>query len=129
MNATLSGVISGVGTLTKTGAGILTLNPVADLTALGGLTSGGGTTLVNGPLGNGSSVASATNGGHLAFGTTSQTLASLNIGAGSTVSLSGGAASAFGSPGFKSTAIVPEPGTLGLLLVGTLGALHRRRRD
>ena len=129
LNATLSGVISGVGTLTKTGAGILTLNPVADLTALGGLTSGGGTTLVNGPLGNGSSVASATNGGHLAFGTTSQTLASLNIGAGSTVSFSGGAASAFGSPGFKSTANVPEPGTIGLLLVGALGMLGRCRRD
>ena len=127
-NATLTGVISGVGTLTKTGAGTLTLDPAADLTVLGGLTAGGGTTLIDGQLGNGSAVASATNGGHLAFGTVSQTLASLNIGAGSTVSFSGGAASAFGAPGFKSTALVPEPGTIGLLLVGTLGVLARRRR-
>ena len=128
-NVTLaSALTSSGGTLTKTGAGILTLDPAAKLTALGGLTASGGTTLINGQLGTGSSVASATNGGHLAFGTTSQTLASLNIGAGSTVSFSSGAASAFGAPGFKSTDIVPEPGTIGLLLVGTLGVLARRRR-
>ncbi|KAB2641131.1 MAG: PEP-CTERM sorting domain-containing protein, partial [Verrucomicrobia bacterium] len=36
----------------------------------------------------------------------------------------------FGSPAssFGGGATVPEPGTLGLLLVGALGMLNRRRR-
>jgi hypothetical protein len=66
----------------------------------------------------------------------SQTLSSLTIGAGATVVFTSGAASGsfgggdkgagFGSLGGGAT--VPEPGTLGLLLVGALGMLNRRRR-
>ncbi len=37
----------------------------------------------------------------------------------------GNAASSFGG----GSAVVPEPGTIGLLLVGALGVLNRRRRQ
>ena len=32
------------------------------------------------------------------------------------------------APSFGGGSVVPEPGTLGLLLVGALGILNRRRR-
>ena len=72
----------------------------------------------------------------LRFGSVSQTLSSLTIGAGATVIFtSGTAAGAFsgGGSGGKTaslgggSAVVPEPGTLGLLLVGALCVLNRRR--
>jgi hypothetical protein len=84
------------------------------------------------------------NGTKLRFGSVSQTLTSLTIGAGATVVFTsglasgsltgddgGGKAAGFGSPAssFGGGATVPEPGTLGLLLVGALGMLNRRRRQ
>jgi len=69
----------------------------------------------------------------LRFGSVSQTLGSLTIGAGATVVFTSGLASgAFSGDdkgaGFAGGAAVPEPGTLGLLLVGALGMLNRRRQ-
>ena len=73
--------------------------------------------------------------GNLKFGSVSQALSSLTIGAGATVVFTSGTASGALSgggegkaPGFGGGAVVPEPGTLGLLLVGALGMLNRRRR-
>ncbi|MEI8106833.1 MAG: PEP-CTERM sorting domain-containing protein, partial [Verrucomicrobiota bacterium] len=70
----------------------------------------------------------------LKFGSVSQTLGSLTIGAGSTVTFTGG--EALGSfsggskvSGFVGASTVPEPGTIGLLLVGALGFVNRRRRQ
>ena len=56
----------------------------------------------------------------LKFGSVSQTLSSLTIGAGSTVTFTGGLASFSGgsrgkAPSFGGTAVVPEPGALGVL--------------
>jgi len=68
----------------------------------------------------------------LKFGSVSQTLSSLTIGAGSTVTFTSGLASFSGGgkgASFGGTATVPEPGTLGLLLIGALGVLNRRRRQ
>ena len=75
----------------------------------------------------------------LRFGSVSQTLSSLNIGAGATVVLtSGSATGAFSGVGegdkvseglsLGVSAAVPEPGTFALLLVGALGGLARRHR-
>jgi autotransporter-associated beta strand protein len=101
-----------------------------------------GTANVNGILGTAPGLAVVTvtdagNGTKLRFGSVSQTLSSLTIGAGATVIFTSGAASGsfgggdkgagFGSLGGGAT--VPEPGTLGLLLVGALGMLNRRRRQ
>ncbi|MCE9608942.1 MAG: autotransporter-associated beta strand repeat-containing protein [Chthoniobacter sp.] len=122
------------GSLIKEGAGVLKLDGNQNYTAL---TANAGTTNVNGNFSAGASVAVNNAGTKLRFGSVSQTLNSLSIGAGATVvftsdtasgSLTGGGvgkAPAFGS----GSAVVPEPGTLGLLLVGALGMLNRRRRQ
>jgi hypothetical protein len=80
-------------------------------------------------------------GPKLRFGTVSQTLGSLTIGAGATVVFTSGLAScSFGGgegggkgggkgAGFGGGAVVPEPGTIGLLLVGALGMMGRSRRQ
>ena len=89
--------ISGVGTVAKSGAGTLEIN---------GAIGSGGVTL---------DATAGTTRLHL-----SQTLASLTIGAGATV--------VFASPlPAFAPATVPEPGTFGLMLVGALGMLRRRR--
>ncbi|MCX6978971.1 MAG: PEP-CTERM sorting domain-containing protein, partial [Verrucomicrobia bacterium] len=71
---------------------------------------------------------------YLKFGSVSPSLASLTIGAGSTVTFSNGLASgAFTSTDSKATNftafVVPEPSSVALLLVGSLGMLNRRRRS
>ena len=130
---TLSGNISQSGThsLTKTGLGTLNLNGAQ---SYDNLAANAGTTNVNGSLGTnpGTGTAAVTVGAStkLKFGSVSQKLSSLTIGAGATVTFTSGPAAfadsgkAFGS----GSAVVPEPGTLGLLLVGALGVLGRRRR-
>jgi len=120
--------------LVKTGAGALKLDGAQGYDIL---TANGGTTNVNGALGigSGTAVVAVNNSGTiLKFGSVSQTLSSLTIGAGSTVIFTSGTASGSFIGGGKSaalgggSAVVPEPGTLGLLLVGALGLLNRRRR-
>jgi fibronectin-binding autotransporter adhesin len=104
------------------------------------LTVSGGTLNVNGQIGtdpaNGTASVTVTGAGTaLKFGSVSQTLSSLTIGAGATLTFGSGAASgAFSGGGFKGASVgggsvVPEPGTIGLLLVGAIGVLNRRRRQ
>ena len=121
--------------LTKTGGGMLNLGGTQTYDTL---TASAGTTNVNSAVGNGgTSVTVNHSGTTLKFGSVSQTLSSLNIGAGATVTFTSGAASgAFSGGGgggkarsFGGSAVVPEPGTIGLLLVGALGVLNRRRRQ
>lgn len=137
-DAILSGNISssaaGAG-ITKTGAGSVQLNGTQGYDVLNATA---GTTNVNGALGftAGAGVVTVSNSGtKLRFGTVSQTLTSLTIGAGSTVVFTSGAATGSftgggegGGKSFGGGAVVPEPGTLGLLIVGALGMLGRRRR-
>ena len=132
--------------VTKIGLGVQNLDGTQSYNALA---VNDGTLNVNGTLGTGTAAVTVadTAGGApttLRFGTVSQTLGSLSIGAGATVVLTSGAASAsFGGDsggealGFgtaastfgSGTAVVPEPGTVGLLLVGALGLLNRRRKQ
>ncbi|MCE9609888.1 MAG: autotransporter-associated beta strand repeat-containing protein [Chthoniobacter sp.] len=138
---------SSLSELVKEGAGVLKLDGAQTYDLL---TANGGTTNVNGVLGTGSGTAAVAvnnSGTTLRFGSVSQTLSSLTIGAGSTVVFTSGPASGAltgggtgKAPGFSGTtastssfgggsAVVPEPGTMGLLLVGALGLLNRRRRQ
>jgi autotransporter-associated beta strand protein len=148
-DAALSGDINGTaatGGLIKTGTGALNLNGATQGYDI--LDVNDGTANVNGTLGTAPGLAVVTvtdagNGTKLRFGSVSQTLSSLTIGAGATVIFTSGLASGsfgddgggkvagFGSPAssFSGGATVPEPGTLGLLLVGALGMLNRRRRQ
>ena len=133
-----SGAIIGTGTdaIEKNGTSIQTLDGDQQYDTL---TVVDGTLNVNGAVGitpaNGTASVAVSGGGTLKFGSVSQTLNSLTIGAGSTVVFTSGTASgAFSggggkAPSFGGTAAVPEPGTLGLLLVGALGVLNRRRRQ
>ena len=100
----------------------------------------GGTLNVNGEIGtdpaNGTASVTVTGAGTvLKFGSVSQTLSTLTIGDGATLTFGSGAASgAFSGGGFKGASlgggsVVPEPGTIGLLLVGAIGVLNRRRRQ
>ena len=139
-------VVAGANTLTTLGTGVTTFGAASDLTSLTNLVVTDGTTNVNSALGTaGNAVVTVSDSPvtKLRFGSVSQTLTSLTIGAGATVIFTSGAASGsltgddgggkaagFGSPAssFGGGATVPEPGTLGLLLVGALGMLNRRRR-
>ena len=119
---------SGTRSLTKTGAGTLTLNGDQLYNTL---VTSGGTTNINGVLGTGTGTASVQANATTRFGSVSQSLASLTIGAGATVVFTSGAAGfSSGEKGSSGggSALVPEPSALGLLLVGALGMLTRRRR-
>lgn len=125
------GAITGTGgTLVKQGSGSLLLDGTQ---TYGTLTNENGETIVNSALGTGSSSVNV-NAGTVKFGNVSQTLTSLSIGAGATVTFTSGTALFTGSgagksASFDATAAVPEPGIPGLLLVGALGILNRRRRQ
>ena len=122
------GITGGASSLGKTGDGTLNLDGTQTYAAL---QASAGATNVDGALGTGTTAVSATGTGTvLRFGTVSQTLSSLTIGAGATVTFTSGAASFAGggkAQGSGGGAAVPEPGSLGLLLTGILGLLSRRR--
>ena len=113
-NSTVTGT-----TLTKIGSGALTL---AGIQTYATLNANGGTTHVESALGTGTSTVNV--GAHLDF-TVSQTLAALNIADGA-VATFGPATSPAPAPDLLAAAAVPEPGSLGLLMLGALGILGRR---
>ena len=110
-------------TLTKLGAGTLTL---AGTQSYATLTTSAGTTNLQSALGTGNSILNANATTNI---TVSQTLAALNIGNGAVVTFGTGAASFSASDGDGATlaAVVPEPGAVSLLVIGSLGLLWRRR--
>lgn len=140
-DTTISGGITTGGasslTVTKSGSGTLDFSPGSAL-SFNSLVATGGATDVNGALGTGNGTAAVSvsgTGTTLKFGSVSQTLSSLSIGAGATVTFTSGLASSFSAaeetgkaPGRFGAAVVPEPGTGGLLLAGALSLLARRRR-
>ena len=118
---TLSGGIVGAGkTLTKEGAGVLTLSGVQGYAMLD---AEAGTTNVNGSFTGGTATVHANATTHF---NASQTLAALFIGDGVEVTFGDGLGLVAAPE--KFTAAVPEPGTAGLLLLGALGVLGRRPR-
>ena len=121
---TVANAITGTGTVTKTGIGTLNLNGAQGYAVLN---ANAGTTNLNGSFTSGTAVVNANATTKIS---SSQKLAALNIGAGAVVTFAA-APPPFADDGksFQSASLsVPEPGALGLLLTGALGALARRRR-
>ena len=116
-----TGSVSGAGTVTKTGAGTLTLNGAQTFDTL--TASGPGVTNVNGSFTGGTATVNANAPVHF---NASQTLAALNIADGVEVTFGNGLPFA-PEPDKGIGAVVPEPGSVGLLLAGALGLLARRR--
>jgi hypothetical protein len=116
---TVANTISGTGTVTQNGGGILNLNGTQSYATLN---ANAGTTNLNSSF-----TAPATvnaNASSTVNISASQTLTALNIGGPAAF----GEEPSFADFGGPTTAAVPEPGTLGLLVVGALGMLARRRR-
>ena len=120
--STVTGNVAGTQTLTKTGLGTLTL---AGAQTYATLNANGGVTNVNSALGTGTSTLNANATTNI---NASQTLAALTIAAGVEVTFGDGLPFTGGPEKFGAPALVPEPGSLGLLLVGALGLVSRRRR-
>lgn len=121
VNTTYSGDIIG-GVFAKEGAAELTLNGILNATTI---IANAGTLNVN----SNANYATVNAASTLNFGV-SQNLTALNIGAGPFFA-EGVAVAGFAAPaeaGVDSSAVVPEPGALSLLVVGSLGLLGRRRR-
>lgn len=115
-STTFSGTISDLGgsgslELVKIGTGTLTLSGAQNYSTL---TTSEGITNVSGAFTNGTATVNANATTNF---TVSQTLGALNIGASSLAQFGSGA----------GLAVVPEPGSVMLLLVGALGLLGRRR--
>ena len=104
-------------TLTKTGAGTLNL---AGTQTYATLTTSAGTTNVNSALGTGTSVVNANATTNFSV---SQTLGALNSGTMPLAPLAG-----FSGGSGPGVGVEPEPGSMGLLLIGALGLAARRRR-
>ena len=128
----VSGEVSGNFALTKAGHGVLNLNGAQRYDSL---TVADGTTNVNGMLGANpaAAIASVTvaAGAKLKFGTVSQRLNSLTIGAGSTVTFTSGTVSFTGTGADKVLSFgavpTPEPSSA-LLLLSSAGVFVLRRR-
>jgi hypothetical protein len=120
---TVSANISGSGTVANSGGAtnILNLNGLQDYAVLN---ANAGTTNVNGAFVTGSSNVNVNAGAKANFAV-SQTINALTVGANGIVKLTASVPFADAGP---SVAAVPEPGTIGLLVVGALGVLARRRR-
>lgn len=114
VNLNAGSVVTGT-TLTKTGAGTLTLGGVQTYSTL---KTNAGVTNLSGAFGGILDANATTNI------TVSQNLLALNIG---TVALTP-LESFAGSDSGPMVGVVPEPGSMGLLLTGALGLLARRRR-
>ena len=122
---TLSGVISGTGTLTQAGSGTLTLSGVDTFTGATTISAGALTISGSGQLGAGVYAAAINNSGALTFNSSApQTLSSV-ISGGGTLTLSGSGALTLATSGSAAnTAVQVTPGagntsTLGISSAGT----------